>query len=61
MIDKPFPINCVVRNLRQASRPANDSVIDRRNVFVSLDFKALLNADKTGVSVNNFIIRTYQF
>ena len=60
MIDKPFPINCVVRNLRQASWPANDTVIDRSKVFVSLDFRALLNADKTGVSVNNFIIRTYQ-
>lgn len=60
MIDKPFPINCVVRNLRQASRPANDTVIDRRQVFVFLDFRTFLNAYIPGVSANDFIIRAYQ-
>ena len=61
MIDKPLPINCIVGYFRQASRSANDMVIDRSQVFVFLDFMTLLNAYKPSVSVNNFVIRLYQF
>ena len=61
MIDKPLPINCIVGYFRQASRSANDTVTDRSQVFVFLDFRTLLNAYKPRVSVNNFVIRSYQF
>ena len=55
-----IPIHRIAGYLLQAARAAIDAIVDRGQVRVGYDLFPLLDAKVAGVSVDNFIVLTYE-
>ena len=60
VFDIVIPVNGVVRNLRERSRPAVDAVFNGEQVLVALNFLSLFNAKIPRIAVDDLIILTDQ-
>ena len=56
-----FPVDCVVRYLRQLLRAAVNAVVNAGKMLIADYFGALFDAKIAGISVNNFIVIPDQF
>ena len=55
------PINRIAGYLLQAARAAIDTIVDAGQVRVGYDLFPFLDAKVAGVSVDNFVVLTYEF